>query len=156
PSAILSPRMTTAHSASGVAQPSTSLSAWKDETDSLLRQIQGHGQSLTPSELLPLLSFHQRSRWQAGARIPAEAYLGLLSQLPNGNDCAFELVYGEFLLRQELGEQPVLQEYLDRFPQHEAKLRRQTELHRALKDSSSAATIGLQAPPDTSAEAAPT
>jgi WD40 repeat protein/serine/threonine protein kinase len=131
--------------------------AWKDETDSLLRQIQGHGESLTPSELLPLLSFHQRSRWQTGARIPAEAYFDILSRLPNGNDCVFEIVYGEYLLRTELGEQPVLQAYVERFPQFEDKLRRQVELHRALSNSSSnAATIGLEAVQETSAEVVPT
>jgi WD40 repeat protein/serine/threonine protein kinase len=131
---------------------------WKEETDSLLRQIQGHGESLSTSELLPILSFHQRSRWQAGTRIPAEAYYDLLSHVPNGNDCIFEIVYGEYLLRTELGEQPVLQEYVERFPQWQDRLRRQIELHRVLSTSSSsnAATIGVQAVQETAAEAVPT
>jgi serine/threonine protein kinase/WD40 repeat protein len=148
----IEPTMTSADSnlsPSGSVSPASA--GWRDEMESLLRELQNQGEGLTVSEILPILSFHQRSRWQSGVRIPAEAYLDLLSRLPDGGDCVFEVAYGEYLLRQELSEQPVLQDYLKRFPQCESKLRRQIELHQALGTSASAAsaqaasaaTIGL-------------
>jgi len=153
----IKPTMTSADSNLSPARSASAASAgWKDELDSLLRELQNQGEGLTLSEILPILSFHQRSRWQSKVRIPAEAYLDLLSQLPNGSDCVFEVAYGEYLLREELGEQPILQDYLDRFPQCEGKLRRQVEVHQALSSSmQGAATIGLPAASATTAESLP-
>ncbi len=41
-------------------------------------------------------------------------------------------IYGEFLLREQLGERPALDEYLWRFPENADVLRLQIDLHRAL------------------------
>src|SRR5262249_46818846 len=43
-----------------------------------------------------------------------------------------ELVYHEIVLREELGEKPLLQEYLRRFPQFELRLRLLFEVHQGL------------------------
>jgi hypothetical protein len=47
---------------------------------------------------------------------------------------ALELVYGEFLAREALGQAPTLDEYLRRFPQYASRLRQQVRLHQALAD----------------------
>jgi hypothetical protein len=87
---------------------------------------------LSVAEVAPVLAVDQRQRWQQGERVPAEAYLQHHPVLQAEAERALELVYGEFLLREELGEAPVLAEYLQRFPQYAARLRQQVDLHRAL------------------------
>jgi eukaryotic-like serine/threonine-protein kinase len=87
------------------------------------------------------LRAEQVQRWQSGDRAPVEA---LLQQAATVSDEeALVLIYGEVLLREELGEAPRLEEYLERFPGYAGPLRRQFALHRLL------------ASPDLSATAAP-
>jgi serine/threonine protein kinase len=88
--------------------------------------------ALSVSELLPLVRADQRQRWQRGERPLVEGYLSRLSQLRDGGEWLFDLIFSEILLREERGEDPGLQEYLDRFPLHQSRLRRQFALHRAM------------------------
>jgi serine/threonine protein kinase len=84
-----------------------------------------------------VLRADQEARWQAGEPVQAEAYLAMLPALARDLENALELVYGEFLLREELGQRPTLDEYVQRFPQHASRLKQQVDLHRALADYSS-------------------
>src|SRR5262249_25458880 len=45
-------------------------------------------------------------------------------------EAALELIYGEFLVREELGERPSPEEYGHRFPPFAARLQQQIQLHR--------------------------
>src|SRR4051794_10107791 len=63
-------------------------------------------------ELLERLCSDQVRRWRAGQRIPAEAYFSLYPAVRDEDEAAFELIYGEFLLREERGEPPPLEEFL--------------------------------------------
>jgi serine/threonine protein kinase len=90
-----------------------------------------------PEEILSLdtlvanLRAEQVERWQAGDRVRLEALLcgrPALSSLP---EVLLDLIYAEVLLREEHGEKPTLQEYVRRFPDHEASLRRQFAFHAA-------------------------
>ncbi len=72
---------------------------------------------------------------RAGERIPAEAYLALHPTL-HGGEAAFELIYGEYLIRESLGESPKLEEFFWRFPDFAERLRRQLGLHQALGQES--------------------
>jgi hypothetical protein len=90
---------------------------------------------LSDPGLLPLLLAKQRRCWQRGQRLPAEAMLQLLPTQafgplqPQDSDQLFlALIAGELLLREELGERPTLEEYLQRFPHLAEPLRRQFEL----------------------------
>ena len=74
----------------------------------------------------------QVRRWRLGQRIPAEHYLSRDPDLAADAGRAVELIYTEFLLREELGEAPTLEEFLARFPAFADELRRQVDLHRAL------------------------
>ncbi len=89
---------------------------------------------LEAAEVVAVLLIDQRERWQLGERIPAENYLRRFPRLESDGEAVVELTYGEFLLREERGERPELDEYLWRFPEHEARLRQQIVLHRALAD----------------------
>jgi serine/threonine protein kinase len=89
------------------------------------------------AQLAAALAVDQRQRWQRGERIRAEDYLKGCPALAADTERALELVYGEFLLREELGEAPRADEYLERFPRYAARLRQQFSLHQALASAAS-------------------
>jgi hypothetical protein len=91
---------------------------------------------LPASEVVAVLLVDQRQRWQMGERLPAESYLRRFPSLEADTEAVVELAYGEYLLREERGEQPALEEYLWRFPEHAERLRQQVELHHLLQPGS--------------------
>jgi serine/threonine-protein kinase len=88
--------------------------------------------TLKPADIVAVLCVDQWERWQAGERVPAETHLQMAPAVI-GTEAAFDLVYGEFLLREEMGESPTREEYLKRFPQYAPQITRQFELHRVLE-----------------------
>jgi tRNA A-37 threonylcarbamoyl transferase component Bud32 len=74
-------------------------------------------------------------RWRAGDRVPVEAYLSG-PQAVRGDSQIVDLIYGEYCLREQLGERPSAQEYVDRFPRFATEIRRQIAVHRAIADTS--------------------
>ncbi|HJT76119.1 MAG TPA: serine/threonine-protein kinase, partial [Gemmataceae bacterium] len=90
---------------------------------------------LTPAQVVAVLRVDQRQRWEGGERAPAEAYLQWYPALRADPELALDLVYGEFLLREELGESPGLDEYLRRFPECAEQLQLQVDLHRAIESA---------------------
>jgi WD40 repeat protein len=112
--------------------------------------------------MVAALEADQWERWHQGERLPAEAYLGLLP-VAVGAEPRLALVYGEFLVREELGEAPSPDEYLRRFPQFAHRLREQFELHRALaagagrrvEDGSATSQLRGEGPPVVEPPAAP-
>jgi serine/threonine protein kinase len=86
-----------------------------------------------------LLCADQADRWWRGERIPAEAYLQLHPSLQGDKEDALALVLGEFVLREELGEAPALEEFLWRFPQFAGQLRRQTAARSTARSQDKAA-----------------
>jgi serine/threonine protein kinase len=93
--------------------------------------------ALTPDQLLAVIRVDLQQRWQSGERVPVESYFGAHPQLEADREGALVLIYGEFLLREQLGEAPSAAEYLRRFPPYAAALRLQFELHQALEEDSS-------------------
>jgi tetratricopeptide (TPR) repeat protein len=89
-----------------------------------------------------LLRLEQARRWRAHDRAPAEDYLARHPELSANPEYALEVVYGELLLREEDGETPAVEEFLQRFPQFAAEIRRLFEVHRAVRSAC------LAAPPD--------
>jgi len=87
---------------------------------------------LTPKEIVEVLSVDQWQRWFRGERIRAEDYLNSFPQLHDDLELAVELIYGEFLARERLGESPALEEFTKRFPQYADRLHLQVDLHRAM------------------------
>jgi hypothetical protein len=91
--------------------------------------------ALTPQQLAGVLRIDQRQRWLAGEHVPAEEYLERYPALRADSECALELIYGEFLLREGSGASLTLEDFQRRFPQHAGRLEQQIELHRALGTS---------------------
>ncbi|MCI0682955.1 MAG: protein kinase [Gemmataceae bacterium] len=93
----------------------------------------------SPEDMLDAIVFDQRARWQSGERIPAEAYLQWFPALLADDELTLDLVYHEFLLREQQGDEPKVDEYVLRFPKQAESLQLQVELHRAIdKDAWSA------------------
>jgi tRNA A-37 threonylcarbamoyl transferase component Bud32 len=89
----------------------------------------------SPSRLewLALLRADQQRRWQRGERIAVEGYLQRYPALVADPEAVLDVLYGEVLLREQQGEAPTAEEYQKRFPQYASRVRRQFELHEALK-----------------------
>jgi WD40 repeat protein/serine/threonine protein kinase len=75
------------------------------------------------ASLAALLGEDLRLRWRNGERPRAEDYLRQHPRLAEHPDALLDLVCCEYTLRQELGETPAEQEYLDRFPGYARALR---------------------------------
>ncbi len=101
------------------------------------------GEPIDAAELIEMLCSDQVDRWRAGERIPAEAYMALHPTLRGGGEAAFELIYGEFLIRESLGEPPKIEEFCWRFPHFADRLRRQLGLHHALGEAAPKTERGL-------------
>src|SRR5262249_20087984 len=87
---------------------------------------------LSPADVAGVIAIDQFERWLAGDRVPAEQYLALLPAGPEHDQAACDVIYGEYLLREQLGEHPDPDDYRRRFPAHAESLSRQLELHGAL------------------------
>jgi WD40 repeat protein len=85
----------------------------------------GRYPALAPVGAIEVLAVDQRERWQAGEKVPVEAYRQRFLALLVRDDDLLDLVYHEFLLREELGERPCPQEYEARFPHLAAQFRLQ-------------------------------
>jgi serine/threonine-protein kinase len=94
---------------------------------------------LTPQQVVEVLCIDQWQRWQQGDRIPAETYLEMHPVLASHPEVAFDLIYGEFLLREQSGEEPPYNSFNRRFPQFSELLERQGRLHHAFEDEPPAA-----------------
>ena len=105
-------------------------------------------------ELVAVLRVDQMERWLRGERVPAEQYLHDFLVLGASAEHALDLVYAEYLLREQLGESPSLAEYAQRFPPFAEALRLQIDLHRALELSSEPRTV-LTAPAGGTAPSGP-
>ena len=88
---------------------------------------------LTPSQLVELVRDDQRHRWLKGERVFIEAYLERYPPLRDNHGGLIDCIYGEYLLREELNDGPEIDDYLRRFSEFAAALRRQFELHTALE-----------------------
>jgi hypothetical protein len=115
---------------------------WRQGRPTDVRQFLDAAGELTPPQVAAVLLVDQRERWLTGERLSAERYLPLYPTLGAQLEYAVELIYGEYLLREEQGEGPTLAEYLERFPQYGPRLRQQLELHQALDSSSSVTGTG--------------
>ena len=86
---------------------------------------------------LALLRADQHRRWRRGERLLVEAYLDSVPALRDDAETLLDLIYSEVLLREEAGERPEAEEYVRRFPAHEAALRLQFDLHQAVASDTS-------------------
>jgi serine/threonine-protein kinase len=82
------------------------------------------------------LRLEQARRWRNQDHAPAEAYLARHPELGANPEYALEVVYGELLLREEQGETPPVEEFLQRFPQFAGQVQQLFDLHQAVRAAS--------------------
>jgi serine/threonine protein kinase/WD40 repeat protein len=109
---------------------------WREGQRPDVRAFLAAAGDLKPEQIAAVLLHDQRERWQTGERIPAEWYLSLYPPLQADVEYGVELVYGEFLMREELGETAHVGEYQRRFPQYLSRLQLQWQLHEAVNAGS--------------------
>ena len=85
-------------------------------------------EDLPPEELLQAVWADQRRRWQSGKGVAARIYLERYPTLTANPELAADLVYHEFLVRDELGHAPPFENYLHDYAPYADRLR---ELHEA-------------------------
>ena len=71
----------------------------------------------------------QRAGWQRGERVLVEAYLEHEPWLKDEPGLVLDLIYNELVEREQRGELPVPDEYLERFPDLSDEIRKQFEIH---------------------------
>jgi serine/threonine protein kinase len=128
---------------------------WRQGEQPDVRQFLAGAGGLSLAQVVAVLRADQEARWQAGERVPAEAYLAMHPPLASDPEKALELVYGEFLLREGLGQAPTLDEYLRRFPQYASRLKQQIQLHQALADGPWSELSATPPDPETDSETRP-
>src|SRR5260370_24244419 len=75
---------------------------WREgQRPNVHRFLAGAG-DLSLAQVAAVLAVDQRERWQQGERILAEAYLQQVPLLQADAEKALQLVYGQFLLRQDV------------------------------------------------------
>lgn len=73
-----------------------------------------------------------REQWLNGQRVCVEDFLQRVPQTQGNEEALLDLIYTEYVLRDERGESPGVQEYVQRFPHLQGKLERILELDKAL------------------------
>jgi WD40 repeat protein len=87
-----------------------------------------------PAVVVTVLRVDQWERQRLGQWIPAESYLDAFPSVRDDPERAVDVVFAEYLLREQLGESPSPSEYVRRFPQHAGQFKLQVELHRAMQE----------------------
>lgn len=80
---------------------------------------------------LPLIN-SMRQRWLQGEHICVETYLQEQPNLALDSEALLDLIYLEWLLREEVGQPVSMEHFAHRFPEHVEALRRQIDVDRAL------------------------
>ncbi|MFQ3594405.1 MAG: serine/threonine-protein kinase, partial [Gemmataceae bacterium] len=115
---------------------------WRSGQPPALRDFLAQYPEASTAQIAAAIGVDQYERWQRGERPLAEEYLQLLPPGPDQAQAACDIIYGEFLLREQLGQHPQSADFCSRFPEHADSLNRQLEVHRAL-----ALTAPRMAPP---------
>jgi tetratricopeptide (TPR) repeat protein len=82
---------------------------------------------------LTVVLLDQRRRWQRHERVLVETYLSQEPALCNDPEAVLDLIYQEIVLREESGDGPQLDEYLQRFPQFAEQIGLQFQVHRVVE-----------------------
>ncbi|MBL8813531.1 MAG: protein kinase [Planctomycetaceae bacterium] len=93
-----------------------------------------HSLSVSLNDRIETLAGQLRSKWQAGKRVPVETLGPLFDLVAQHEEQLLDLIYHEILLREEFGETPKLDDFVQRFPKHTERLQRLFAIHGAIED----------------------
>jgi serine/threonine-protein kinase len=119
--------------AGGLLEPAAELQRrWKSGQKPRIEQFLNEWPGISPRELAAVMRVELRQRWRQGQKPRAEDFLERFPQLRTEVEDVVDLIYAEFLIREELCQNPSLEEFERRFPEHAQELKEQIELHAAL------------------------
>lgn len=87
------------------------------------------------ADLLAICLRDQRERAPKGELLSVEIYVQRYPQLGDDPECVQDLIYNEFVLREQQGEPVRSEDFIARFPDFADQLRVQFEVHRAIEGS---------------------
>ncbi len=102
---------------------------------------------LTVPQLSAVIYVDQHQRWQMGERTSAESYLRRYPEVCSDADAALDVIFHEYLLREQLGEVPDATEFAERFPEYADALESQIAFHRLLSESDRMSSISTATMP---------
>jgi serine/threonine-protein kinase len=88
-------------------------------------------------EIVAVLRVDQWERARQGQDVRAEAYLETFPVVRDDPEQAIDLIFAEFLLHEDWGERPAIEEYIRRFPPYAEELKLQLALHQAMETAPS-------------------
>ncbi|MGE3809637.1 MAG: serine/threonine-protein kinase, partial [Gemmataceae bacterium] len=102
--------------------------------------------SLTTAQIISVLCVEQFQRWQRGERLSVE---DLVRQYPYLHDAdeLVDLIFNEYMLREEQGESPNSGEYCHRFPHLLPALQRRFQVHRKDRGAKLSLLGAVEPPP---------
>jgi serine/threonine protein kinase/WD40 repeat protein len=124
-------------SASGTPAPLEFQRQWQAGQPPPIEAFLSQRPAISVTELAAVTRIDLRQRLRCGEQLGASGYLTRFPQLLTDASLAVDLIYTEFLVREELGERlhlPLLQQ---QFPQYADELTAQVEFHYALEGSDS-------------------
>jgi WD40 repeat protein/serine/threonine protein kinase len=110
------------------------LRLWRQGQQPDVREFLTRFNGLSPRQLAAVLRVDQAQRARLGQPVAVESYLADFSAVAVNREAALDLIYGEFMLREERGEAPSRDDYCARFPEHAATLRQQLDLHAVMQE----------------------
>jgi WD40 repeat protein/Tfp pilus assembly protein PilF len=131
PAEIQSPPFGTA----GPSDPACRLSSlWRRGQHPKVEDFLARAGISDPAVVVTVLRVDQWERRRRGQLVPAESYLEAFPPVREEPEHAIDLVFAEYLMREQLGESPTFEEYARRFPQYADQLKLQVELHQAMEE----------------------
>lgn len=90
--------------------------------------------SVSLSNQIEVLAGELRSRWRNGARVGIESLGPQFETVSKNEEHLLDLIYHEVLIREEFGTVARLEDFVERFPAHAARLQRLFAVHGAIED----------------------
>src|SRR5215831_1866899 len=123
------PEEVTATLAAGSDPVRQYLEQWRRGATPSWTQFLDEAGNLTPQQVVAVLRTDQRERWQRGQPLRVEDYLQARPTLKAEPEAVLDLIYNEFVLREEAGQTPTPEEYQQRFPELSGALKDQFDVH---------------------------
>src|SRR5689334_1750387 len=80
--------------------------AWRRGERPEAESVLADGGGAAPEVVAAVLKVDQQERWRIGQMVSAESYLERFPRIKADPECVADLIHGEFLLRERLGETP--------------------------------------------------
>ncbi len=109
------------------------LSLWRRGEAPVIEDFVARSGLRDAERIVAALRIDQSERLRRGQWVRVETYLEAFPALRDDPEQALDLIFAEFLLREEMGRRPAAEEYLERFPEHADELKLQLDLHLAIE-----------------------